>query len=309
MKKMYITIFIHVLFTKILLAYTPINIQTTDGTKTYSISISKEPHRVFTTSQFMTELLISLGKKDSIVGMCWPDDSPLPKLEKEYNEIPLISDRYPSKEVVYSLSPDFISGWYSSLNPKMMIGIPELISNNITPYTLSSLKASAQVENLYYDFDILGQIFNATEKADSLKLELERSINKSKVYYENKNKKRVFAYDSGTATATVVGGGSFIDDLISKAGGENIFKDIEGSFVSVSWEDVIIENPEYIILIASHQGSFQDKIYFFKKNKFTKHLDAVKKDNFILINLADLSPGVRTAETINNLSDSFFEVD
>ena len=43
------------------------------------------------------------------------------------------------------------------------------------------------------------------------------------------------------------------DDLISLAGGENIFKDIDKEWASVNWEEIMQRNPD-IIIIHEYRG-------------------------------------------------------
>lgn len=288
-------------------AYEPVTVNFSDGNKTYEVTFDSPPKRAVTTSHFMTEMLLSLGLEDSMAGTSWADNDILPQLQEAYNEVPVLSKRYPSKEVLYSVEPDFISGWHSSLNPKRLAGVDELMENGITPYIIRSLEKGATIEDMYEDYYTLGKIFDVREEAHRVVDELKESVEKAKSIHRDTRSKRILAYDSGREAPFVVAGSGLGNDIITLAGGDNIFSDITGNYATVSWEAVLERDPE-IILIVNYAGEkYQEKIEFFKENDFTRELDAVKNNNFVVVNLADISPGPRVGRALEKMSKDFFE--
>ena len=124
-----------------------------------------------------------------------------------------------------------------------------------------------------------------------------------------KEKIKVLAYDSGESTPFVVAGGGIGNTIISLAGGENIFKNINGSFANANWEKVIIENPEVIVIIDYGDNSYKNKIDFLKERSPIKELDSVKNNKFVIIGLGDISVGVRNVNTIKKLVKEFHSID
>ena len=288
-------------------AYEPVTVNFSDGSKTYEVTFDSAPKRAVTTSHFMTEMLLSLGLEESMVGSSWADNDILPELQEAYNKVPILSKRYPSKEVLYSVEPDFISGWHSSLNPKRLAGVDELMENGITPYIIRSLEKGATMEDMYEDYYILGEIFDVREEANKVVEGLKESVEKAKNIHRDTRSKRILAYDSGREAPFVVAGSGLGNDIITLAGGENIFSDITGNYATVSWEAVLERDPE-IILIVNYAGEkYQEKIEFFKENDFTRELDAVKNNKFVVVNLADISPGPRVGRALEKMSKDFFE--
>lgn len=289
-------------------AYEPVTVNFSDGSKTYKVTFDSPPKRAVTTSHFMTEMLLSLGLEESMAGTSWADNDILPELQEAYNKVPVLSKRYPSKEVLYSVEPDFISGWHSSLNSKRLAGVEELMENGVTPYIITSLEKGATMEDIYEDYYTLGRIFDVNEKADKVVDELKKSVEKASNIHKNIKNKKILAYDSGKEAPFVVAGSGLGNDIIEKAGGENIFSDITGNYATVSWEAVLERDPEVILIVNYGGEKYQDKIEFFKENNFTRELDAVKNNNFVVVNLADISPGPRVGKALEKMSKDFFEM-
>lgn len=72
------------------------------------------PKRVVTMNQHVTEIMLELGLKKSLVGTAYLDDQVLPKYAADYASVPVIAKEYPSYEQVLAADPDFVYGGYSS---------------------------------------------------------------------------------------------------------------------------------------------------------------------------------------------------
>lgn len=72
------------------------------------------PERAITMNQGATEIMLALGLEDHMTGTAYLDDVILPEFEDAYESIPVLSDTYPSQEVLFGSDPDFIYGSYSS---------------------------------------------------------------------------------------------------------------------------------------------------------------------------------------------------
>ena len=136
---------------------------------------------------------------------------------------------------------------------------------------------------------------------------MENSIAKvQKNIPQSGERKRVFVYDSGIdAPKTVTGG--LGDDLISLAGGVNIFTGGDTAWSNVSWEDVIIGDPEYIILLKYNESDdVTSRLELLEKDPALKDITAVKQGNIFELTLVDMLPGVRNAKTIETISQEIW---
>ena len=289
-------------------AYEPVTVDFNMGDKRYEVTFEEAPKRAVTTSHFMTEVLLSLGLEDRMAGTSWADNEILPELKEAYDKVPVLSERYPSKEVLYSVEPDFISGWYSSLDSKRLAGVDELMENGINPYIISSLEGGATVERVYEDYMTLGRIFDIEDRARSVVERLKAAVEKAEEARGSRDRVRVFAYDSGREAPLVVAGGGLGNDIITKAGGDNIFAGLKGNYATASWESILEGEPEVILIVDYGNEGYEEKIDFLKGNEFTRELDAVKNNRFIVVSLAEISPGPRIAGALEHISKELFEV-
>ena len=96
-------------------------------------AFGKVPQRAVSTSQFTTEILLAIGAEEQLAGTAFMDNEILPELKEKYDKIPVLSAKYPSKELFYSVNPDFVTGWKSLSMPSNLLS-----SLSPTSFMLSS---------------------------------------------------------------------------------------------------------------------------------------------------------------------------
>ena len=113
---------------------------------------------------------------------------------------------------------------------------------------------------------------------------------------------RVFYFDSDTGGGvdmSTVGDTGLQSLMLEMAGAENIFSDVEGQFVAVSWEDVVDRDPEYIIVCDYYgEGYAEEKIAELKANPATMDMDAVVNDRFIVVPGMAMFPSLECMDAV-----------
>ena len=95
------------------------------------------------------------------------------------------------------------------------------------------------------------------------------------------------------------GSTSFINDIIEKAGGKNIFASLQDAYPIVSEESIIAENPD-IILIPQSSGISVDSI---KSRNGWSRLTAVQKNQIFQVDDNLLSrPSPRVIDAVENIA-------
>lgn len=277
--------------------------------ESYDVTYTQQPQRAVTMSQFMTEMLLALELEDRMVGTAYMDNEILPQFKEAYESIEVLSDKYPSKEVLYSVEPDFVSGWTSAFNEKRVASAQEMMEFGIHPYLADSISGSGSMETLYEDFQTLGSIFGVEEKAqvlvEGMKADIEQ-IHSRLEGLSDADQVRVFAYDSGDKEPFVVAGGGISGDIIRQAKGVNIFDDIKKGYANVSWEEVVMRAPDVIVIVDYGDTPVEQKIEVLKNTPALQDLEAIQNEAFVVIGLADLSPGVRNIKAIETLACAFY---
>ncbi len=77
-----------------------------------SITYDAPPERAVTMNQAATEIMLALGLEKHMVGTAFMDDKILPEFADAYAGIPILSEKYPSQEVLLTSEPDFVYGVY-----------------------------------------------------------------------------------------------------------------------------------------------------------------------------------------------------
>ncbi|MGX4598720.1 ABC transporter substrate-binding protein [Faecalimicrobium sp. JNUCC 81] len=292
--------------------FKPVEFVYSDGAKDYNVKVNTPRQKAVTLSQFMTEMLLALDLGDRMVGTALLDNPILPEFKEAYDKIPELKvgeGHNISKEAFIATGADFVSGWDMSINEQTTGTPDELINKDITPFLAKSYSPDAKVETVYEDFDLLGKIFGVEDKAkevvDKMKSDIKNVTDKAgKIKEEDRPK--VMVYDSGEDKAMAVGGG-LANNLIELAGGKNVFGKENKPYINATWESVVAQNPEVIVVTDYLAGSpVQEKIDFLKKHPALKNVDAIKNNKIYVVGLADLSPGVRNSQVIEKMHGYFY---
>lgn len=292
--------------------FEPVQFTYSDGANEYEVNVEQPAQKAVTLSQFMTEMLLALDLGDRMVGTALLDNPILPEYKEAYEKVPelkIAEGHSISKEAFIATGADFVSGWDMSITDQTTGAPNELIEKGITPFVCKSLAGDATVETVYEDFMLLGKIFGVEEKAtevvDKMKADI-KAVQDKLGQVKDEDKVKMMVYDSGENDAIVVGSG-LPNNLIDLAGGNNIFSEQKEAYVQVSWESIVAENPEVIIVTDYMAGSKpEEKIDFLKNHPALKNVDAIKNDRIYVVGLADLSPGVRNAQVIEKMYGYFY---
>lgn len=293
--------------------FKPVQYVYDDGKSKVDVKVEKAPEKAVTLSQFMTEMLLVLDLGDKMVGTALLDNEILPEFKEVYDKIPVLDigeGHSISKETFVATGADFVSGWDSSISDETTGSATELVSRGVTPYLAKSYAGDSTVEDVYEDFFILGKIFNVEDKAKEVVDNMKKEISEVQETIKNKSeeeKPNVLIYDSGEKDAMVVGGG-LANNLITLAGGENIYGDLKKPYENVSFESIVEKNPDVIVITEFLAGEkAEKKIEFLKNHPALKEVKAIKNNNIHVIGLADLSPGVRNSKVIKTMNEMFYK--
>ncbi|MGY0394410.1 ABC transporter substrate-binding protein [Fusobacterium sp. SYSU M8A802] len=291
-------------------AYNNVNYIFDDGVYKKEITVTKAPKRAVTLAQFMTETLLALGLEDRMIGTALLNEEILPDYREAYSKIPELQmgeGHSISKESFIATDPDFVTGWEQSITEEATGSLDELEERGIVPFISSGLAPDATIESVYSDFILLGNIFEVPERAKSIVDKMKKEVATITEKTKNiKSKPRVLIYDSGEGEA-FVGGSGLPNDLISLAGGDNIFKDLGQDYTTVSFESIAEKNPEIIVVTEYYSGITGDeKIKFLKNHPGLKDIDAIKNDRIYKIGLIDLAPGIRNSKSVEKLYHMFY---
>lgn len=206
-----------------------------------SVAIAKRPERIVSIGPSNTEFLFALGAGDRVVGDDDFSDQPAAAKAK-----PHVGGVKVNLEQVVALRPDLV------VTVKFSDGTLEALTRTgasvlvVDPQGLGDVARTAT---------LLGKAVGA----DGAKLaaEIQRRVDAVKAKTANVAKPKVFHEIDASDPAKLysVGPGSFIDDLITVAGGVNVLSASKTAYPTVSGEEVIRADPEVIVLADAAYGA------------------------------------------------------
>ncbi|MED1783068.1 ABC transporter substrate-binding protein [Brevibacillus fortis] len=268
----------------------------------------KAPERAVTLNQHVTEIMLALGLADKMVGTAYLDDQILPELKADYDKVPVLSDKYPTKEVLLAANPDFVyAGWKSGFGEKGVGSMQDLEKVGIKSYLqTSSSMPGPTIDDVFADITNIGRIFRVEDKANDLinkmKNEMDQTI--SKIGKVEKPLK-VFVYDNGE-DKPFTAANNYMTSLIKTAGGKNIFDDIQKGWAEVSWEEVLSRNPDVIIIVDYGDRTVDQKRNYLLNKKELADIPAIKNQHLIVLPLSAASEGVRAPIALKILAEGLY---
>ncbi|MEA1871609.1 MAG: ABC transporter substrate-binding protein [Candidatus Bipolaricaulota bacterium] len=249
------------------------------------IRIEQQPNRIVVAGvPLYTEIMIDLGALDRLIAVASSPDNP-----PEVANLPTVGPSFsPNVEVILSLEPDLVLGpgdWggergklesagITVLTTPLISGIPDIFSTIRTVGRALGLKEGAEV--------LIGQIAEEiiTIEASTLAEEPVRVA---------------FLYASVPDTPPyAAGSGAIENELILRAGGENVFCDVQG-FPQVSLEEIVSRDPKVIFTDPS-------QIENITSNTLLKTVSAVKNGRVYGINAAGIT-STRVAEALKQMGE------
>jgi iron complex transport system substrate-binding protein len=279
------------------------------------VTFDAAPTRAIANDVNLIEMMLALGLHDRMVGYTgvsgWKtlDEG----LREGIAELPELSAKYPTREVLLGAEPDFFfAGW----NYGMKVG------GEVTPETLEPLgiktyeltescihigpKAKSSMDDMYVDLLNLGAIFGVADRATALVDGYKAQLAEVTAKVDRSQPLRVFVYDSGEETPFTAGAYAIPTALIEAAGGVNIMDDLEKSWATVAWEPVVERNPEVIVIVNYGDVTADQKIAFLEGNPAFANIDAVKNDRYVVLEYVEATPGPRNIKAVEKLVAGFW---
>jgi len=211
------------------------------------VILSKLPTHIVSLAPSNTELLFALGLNDKIMGVTDVCNFPPEALDKE--KIGGFSQ--PSVEKILSLKADLVIA--ASLHKEVVeqldaLGVPVIVLN------------ATSISQVLANIELLGKATGTSQAADTLKKEIEAIISQ----VENKGRSLTEAqrplvfYEVWNDPIWTAGPNTFIDEMITLAGGINMAADAPSSYVEYSFEVLLARDPQ--VMFYGHAMETIDEV-------------------------------------------------
>jgi len=254
------------------------------------------PQRIISITPANTEILFALGLGERVVGVDDTSNYPAEVLDK-----PRVGAYYPMPDLekIVSLEPDLVLA--GTEQEKEVI--PALEERGLKVLGLDAVS----VEELLEGITLVGSATGAEARAQALVSDLSARVEavsgKTVALPETEYPRVLFVVWHDPIY--VAGSGTFIADLVAKAGGRNIATDISG-FDTMTLEAVLDRDPQIVVANVGHAPG-EDATFQWARDEGRLSTISARKDGRVLAIDADIvnRPGPRAIDALEELAHMF----
>lgn len=196
--------------------------------------------RVVSLAPSVSEIIFKIGGGELLVGVTDYCSYP-PEGCRMKEKVGGVID--PSLEKIIYLSPDIVIG-FKGLTP---------------PWVISSLKSfkfrveevrTLSLSDLKRDVLFIGSLLNLSSNAQEVVKEID-SIESCQG-----NKKWNVVVLVNLLPPIAAGGRAFINEILKRTGLKNAFSDVDADYFTTSYEEIVLRNPDFALLIGKGEKTF-----------------------------------------------------
>jgi iron complex transport system substrate-binding protein len=292
-----------------------------------SITFDHAPNRIVSIGQSNTEILLSLGLAEKLVGTGVWFSPVMQAFEAENAKIPRLADNDPSFESVVQQKPDLVTAQYEwHVGPNGSVGTRDQFADLKIPTYIAPADCVAKdnsgggdgvrlqmftMDLIYQEILELARIFDVNDRGEALVAKLkqrEAAAIATASGVAGKNVTMAFWFSSpkipgDSYIAGINGGAGYIMHIL---GAKDII-DLKDEWPLVSWERVTSANPTVLVIAEMSRrrypaDSAEAKRDFLKTDPVASQMEAVQKNRIITIDAQAMDPGIRTIEGIEQVA-------
>lgn len=293
------------------------------------LTFAQAPKRAVSIGQSSTEILLSLGLADRLVGTAVWFGPVLKPFEAVNAKIKRLADNDPSFEAVVGQAPDLVTAQYEwHIGPNGSVGKREQFAALGVPAYVSPAdcvekdnsgsgdgvrKRLFTMDLIYQEIRELAQIFDVADRGEELIGTLRaREAAAIKAVADKavagKDRAVVFWFSSKDVKgdAFVAGRNGAPAYILSALGARNVI-DTNEEWPLIGWEGIAAANPAVIVIATMDRRRFpaddvEVKRAFLASDPVASRLEAVRHNRVVLMNAQSMNPSIRTIDGIEALA-------
>jgi len=243
-----------------------------------------EPKKIVVLTPAGSEILCAVGAYSQIAARTDYCDFP-----KEMNSLPSVGGfdgKTLSLETIVACEPDFVYG-AKGMHDYLLLPLKKL---GITLYLSDANSIQAVLDEITY----IGRYTGHEKEGKKVSANISKTLDNIRAKLQNVGTVSVY-YEVWNSPYMSAGKNSFINEIISTAGGKNIFGALSEEYPMVSEETIVASKPD-VFLIPDMENETLDSI---NKRNGWQEIPAVKNGRIYFINSDVCSrPGPRIAEAV-----------
>ncbi|MGH1563874.1 ABC transporter substrate-binding protein [Mumia sp. DW29H23] len=290
------------------------------------VVVEAPPQRAVSLNQGSTEILLSLGLADRMVGTATWTDPVRANLAAANATVARLADQAPSFERVLETEPDLVTASFESTLGEGGVTTRDELEKLGVPSYLSPAECEKDndgdddgaraeplaIETVYAEVTDLARVFGVPEKGEELVAELRTSLAESRALVDARGVTAMFWF--ANAESPYLAGCCGAPGIISAALAlENVFDDTRAEWPQVNWETVADRDPDVLVLgdltrKSQTAETAAAKIAFLESHPVTREMSAVKHRRYIAVSGAEMNPSIRTVDGVRNVAEGLREL-
>ena len=302
------------------------------------VRVDEPPRRAVSLDQGTTEIMLSLGLADRMVGTATWTDPLMKGLEKPNAPVKRLADNAPSFEKVLDTEPDFVASSFESTLGKggvatrgqfEELGVPTYVSPSDCTKDNSGDGDGARTSPAHHGRRLRrgtrpgpglrcrGARREAGRRAQEPDGEATAGIDAGTDGKDQKGEragKATLLYWFANSESPYMGGCCGAPGIITNAvGARNVFDDNHEEWPQINWETVADRNPSVLVIgdltrRSETAETAEKKIEFLESNPVTRTMDAVRHKRYVLLSGQAMNPTIRTVEGVEKVAAKLREI-
>jgi iron complex transport system substrate-binding protein len=260
------------------------------------VTLKAAPQRIVSLLPSNTEILFAVGAGQQVVGVTSYCNYPPEAAKKE--QVGGITTKSLSLEKIVALQPNLVLAASAQADI-----IPTLEKAGLTVMALKP----ATFDDIYANIEQVGQATGHSDQAKTLTAGLRQRVEavKAKINAIPADKRPTVFYEVWHDPLMTAGPHTFIGQMMTLAGGKNIFNDVTEDWPQVSAEVIVQRNPTVIVGPTDHSDQLTAAAIAGRSG--WANLDAVKNNRIYILNGDAISrPGPRIVDMLEELARKFY---
>lgn len=278
------------------------------------VDITAPPRRAISVNQPATELMLTLGLADRMVGTASWNDPVLPALADANATVPELSPDFPSLEVVLEQEPDFIYATFAytfsaqgiaARDRFQQLGIQTYLSASECAGQEAVQERALTFDDIYAEIADISQVFGVEETGDRLVTSMQDRLSAATSGLDASESTLMYWY-SATRTPYIAGCCGAPGLITEAVGARNAFGDSRQLWPETSWEAILDRDPDVLVLADLTRGDDGDsaaaKIEFLESDPLASQLTAVREKRYVVVPGTALDPSLRNVDAVEQIS-------
>lgn len=279
------------------------------------VRVERAPERVVTINQPATELLLTLGLGDRMVGSVSWNDPVAPALAEANAKVPVLSREFASFERVLKAEPDFVYATFDysftdeGVAPRdrfEQLGVATYQSSSECGGQAAQQDDALTIDDMYAEIGDLARIFGIEASGARLVASLRARMARAAGGLDASDLSLAWWYSA--TKAPYIAGCCGAPGIVTRAvGARNAFEDNRQLWPEIGWESLLERDPDVLVLADLTRGDDGDsaaaKIRFLESDPVARRLTAVRERRYVVLAGSDMDPGLRNVDAVETVAD------